>query len=110
MTNDNFDDFDLDSDLEEITFAELDIQKIKDKIPTFPSKKLCEMIVCDRYFGCYKEIGIACMEELAQRRIAGDDYDFETYIEKAFAELPVLDLGLPDLGKVLRSMLGSRKV
>jgi hypothetical protein len=106
MTDDNFDD--LEDDLEEMTFVQMDTQKIKDKIPTFTSKKLCEMIVCDRYFGCYREIGLACMEELATRRIAGDEFDFESYIEKALAELPPLDFSIPDLRNVLQGLLAKK--
>lgn len=110
MTDENLEDlFDLDDDSEEeLTFAELDINKIRDKVPTFASKKLCEMIVCDRYFGCYNEVAVICMEELAKRRLAGDDFDFETYIDKSYAELPVLSFALPDLSVVLRQMIGKK--
>lgn len=100
---------DINEEQEELTFTEMNIDSVKEKIPTFNSKKLCEMIVCDRYFGCYKEVALACMEELSNRRVAGDTFDFETYIEKSLAELPVLDFGLPDLGNVLRQMLGNKK-
>lgn len=106
MIDDNFDNFD--DDLEEVNFIELDTQKIKEKIPTFTSKKLCEMIVCDRYFGCYREIGLACMEELASRRIAGDEFDFESFIDESLSELPALDFSIPDLRNVLRGLLANK--
>lgn len=69
----------------------LDLGLIKEKIPTHSSKKLCEMIVCDRYFGFNQEISVMCMEELAERRVKGDVFDFENYIEEAYKELPPLD-------------------
>jgi hypothetical protein len=48
------------------------------------------------------------MEELANRRVAGDTFDFETYIEKSFNELPKLDFAIPDLGDVLRQVIGRK--
>jgi hypothetical protein len=86
----------------------LDLELVKEKIPTHTSEKLCEMIVCDRYFGCYKEINIMCMEELAKRRIAGDTFEFEDYIDKAFSTLPKLDFKVPDLGDVMRSVIARK--
>lgn len=107
MTNE-FDDL---SDEEVLASSSpLNIEDIKSKLPNYSSQKLCEMIVCDRYFGCYKEIGIMCMEELANRRIAGDTFPFEEVIEKAYGELPVLDFNvIPDVGDVFRQVLGRNK-
>jgi len=107
MTDNNYDD-ELDDTQEELTFQEMDINKVKDKIPTYESTKLCEMIVCDRYFGCYKEIALSCMEELAKRRIAGDTFRFESYIEKSLSELPKLEFVVPDLRDVLRQVIGRK--
>lgn len=102
----SLDDFDDDSeDLEDIS---LNLEMIKDKLPKYASKKLCDMIVCDRYFGCYKEMSIMCMEELAARRIAGDNFDFESYIDNSYKELPKLDFSIPDLGDVLRQAIGRK--
>lgn len=109
MTDDNFDDlYNLNDDQEELTFEELNIDKVKEKIPTHSSTKLCEMIVCDRYFGCYAEVAVACMEELAKRRTAGDNFDFESYIEKSYNELPKLEINLPNLADVMRSLVGKK--
>lgn len=111
MKKNDFFDLEDDISLDDLSPGEpLNIEEIKGKLPTYSSDKLCEMIVCDRYFGCYKEIGVICMEELAARRIAGDPYNFEEYIEKAFGQLPELNLNiLPDLGDVLRQVLGRRE-
>lgn len=95
----NFDDNDPEAN-------SLDVGLVKKNIPTYNSKKLCEMIVCDRYFGCYREIAIMCMEELAKRRIAGDNFDFEGYIEQSYNELPKLNTVSPDLRDILNRMVG----
>lgn len=105
MTIDEFDNLDADEDLED---TPLDLDKIKANLSKYSSEKLCEMIVCDRYFGCYKELAIICMEELANRRIAGNQYDFESYIEKSYNELPKLDFSIPDIGDVMRQVIGRR--
>ena len=96
----------IDDDDSEFELAEFDIEKIKSKIPTYSSKKLCEMIVCDRYFNCYKDMAEFCMEELAARRIKGDDFKFEEFINESMKELPVLDFNVPDIGTVLRGLIG----
>lgn len=104
MIND-FDDLDGFDDIS--PSPPLDIENIKQNISNYSSEKLCEMIVCNRYFGCYKEIGIICMEELASRRISGDEYNFEEYIELSYSKLPELTTNIvPDLGDVLRKVLG----
>lgn len=95
-----FDDFS-----EEIDYKPLDLKMVKENVPTYTSEKLCEMIVCDRYFGCFREIAVICMEELAFRRSKGDSFDFETFIEKAHKSLPELNLQAPNLGDVLRQAI-----
>lgn len=76
--------------------------KIELDISGFSEEKLCEIIVCDRYFNSYKELSIRCMKELAKRRDSGNEFDFESYIEKSLSEMPKFDFSIPDLGNVLR--------
>lgn len=96
-------DFEFDEEEELKDYKPMDLNLIKQKLPTYSSEKLCEMIVCDRYFGCFREIAVMCMEELAGRRAAGSDFDFESLIDKQLAELPKLEtVAVPDLGDVLR--------
>lgn len=97
---------DLDNKI--LKYPSLDLKVVRDNVPTFDSVKLAEMIVCDRYFGCYREIAVLCMEELARRRIKGDQFDFESYIEKSLSELPKMDFSVPDLGDVLRQVIGKK--
>jgi len=91
-------DFDENTETEETV---LDLEKLKEKVPTHTSEKLCEMIACDRYLGINKKLTIMCMEELAKRRDRGDNFDYESYIETSLAEYPALDFNLPDLRSII---------
>jgi hypothetical protein len=84
----------------------LDFDRIKANISEYSNQKLCEMIVCDRYFGFGQKIDFICMEELARRRIAGDTFNFEAYIDSSFKELPVLDFSVtPDIRAILQQAI-----
>lgn len=101
-------DWDLEAELnsqEEIKNVNFDLDLIKTKVPTFSSEKLCEMVVCERYLGFNPEIAVMCMEELAIRRIAGDNFIFEDYIDKALNKLPKLNFNMPDLRSVLNNVI-----
>ncbi|HEY5267685.1 MAG TPA: hypothetical protein VII94_00960 [Candidatus Saccharimonadales bacterium] len=89
--------------------AQLDLDKIKENIPQFSSEKLCEMIICDRYFGFEQKIAVLCMTELASRRTNGDTFNFEDYIEEKYKELPVLNFEMPDLRTVLQQAASMAK-
>ena len=94
-----------DSPVEDVT---LDLDLVKSLIPQYSNEKLCEMIVCDRYFGFGEKLSPICMEELARRRIAGDTFDFESYIDQTYKELPVLDLTIPDVRSILHQAIGRK--
>lgn len=99
-----------DSELDEnLVYTPLNLNVVRQNVPTYTSPKLCEMIVCHRYFGCYSEIAIMCMEELAKRREAGDPFQFEQYIDQAHKELPEINLTAVNVGDVLQQAFG-RKV
>lgn len=65
---------------------------ILEKISSFSSENLANIIVCYKYIGMYKDIFIAAMQELAKRRGDGEVFDFESYIESSLKELP--DIGV----------------
>ena len=94
---DEFDNEEINSDEE----VDLDISTI-DNVEKFTSQRLCDIIVCYRYLGLHKSLSILCMEELGKRRVNGDNFIFEKYIEEAMKDMPVLNLGIPDLGDILR--------
>ncbi len=93
---------------ETIDYQPLDLEVVRKNAPNYNSEKLCEMIVCDRYFGCYREVAVICMEELARRRVAGDNFDFESHIDNSLASLPKLNLTNFDLRDVLHQMIGRK--
>jgi hypothetical protein len=88
--------------LEEV---KLDLDKIRDNIPRYSSAKLCEVIVSARYFSMDQQIIVMCMQELAARRMAGDNFQFELYIEESQAKLPPLNFSIPDLRTALTQMI-----
>jgi hypothetical protein len=104
MTNE-YDDFEIDSSIE---YKPLDLEVVRKNVPTYSSEKLCEMIVCDRYFGCYQDVGVICMEELASRRAAGDNFQFENYINDSYKKLPELKLTSINLREVLQQAIGRK--
>lgn len=89
--------------------VELDLEQVKINLPQYSSEKLCEMIVCDRYFGFGQAISELCMQELANRRTSGNDFNFETYIQQEHDKLPKLDFKLPDLRTVLQNAINLKK-
>ena len=117
MKNNNFDDavakaytdgYDvLQVAIEEQSDIQIDLEKVKENAPQFSNEKLCEMIVCDRYFGFDKKVSSICMEELAKRRIAGDNFKFEDYIENSRKQLPDINFKGIDLRTVLKKAMSS---
>lgn len=87
----------------------LDVEKIKNTISAYSSEKLCEMIVADRYFGINQEVAVACMEELSARRVSGDDFAFEQFIDDTYSKLPPLNFTIPDLRTTLQQALKVKK-
>lgn len=63
-------------------------------ITKFSIKKLCNIIVADRYLGSLNQEAIMCMEELAKRREAGDEFDYESFIDNELKKLPVFKINL----------------
>ena len=97
-------------DAPEMEYIPLDVEVVKKMVPTYSSQKLSEMIICDRYFGCYREIAVMCMEELARRRLKGDTFAFEKIIDEGYKSLPVLNLGINfNIRDVLQQAIKSQK-
>ena len=110
MPNFSFKDFtDEINNTEPIEEVALDVDKVKENVVSFSNEKLCEMIVCDRYFGFANKVSAICIEELGKRRLAGDTFNFEQHINTITKELPVLDFKLPDFAGVIKQVLASIK-
>jgi hypothetical protein len=80
------------------------LEETKNKIPTFSSEKLCQIIVCYRYLNSYKELATLCMQELGKRRENGDNFDYESYIEKSLLELPEINLQPVDIRSLMSNI------
>lgn len=93
--------------IEEVKF---DLDKIKENVPLFSNDKLCEMIVCDRYFGLEEKVSEICMEELGKRRAAGDTFNFEKHITDIGKELPSLDFKVPDFAGIVKKVISGIKL
>ena len=78
---------------------------IIDKLPEFTNIKLCEIIISDRYLSLNQKLALECMQELSKRRINGDNFNFEEYIEQKFEELPKINVNLLDLSGVLNQVV-----
>lgn len=83
-------------------------EKFIENIKKHSSTTLCEIIVCDRYFNLDKRISVLCMQELSDRRLSGEDFDFENCIESFYKELPELGFQLPDSRQVINQLVMSR--
>lgn len=92
----------------DLQIVPLDFEKVKASIPECNNEKLCEMIVCDRFFGFGERIAPMCMEELGRRRAAGDTFDFESYIDQAQKSLPTIPTSLPNIRDVLQQAVDLR--
>lgn len=72
------------------------IEDFINNINKYSMRKLCEIIVIDRYLGSLNKEAIICMEELAARRAAGDMFDYETFIDTQTKRLPEFKINLMD--------------
>ncbi len=91
-----------------ISKVPFDLEKIRSNLPKYTIENLCDLIVCDRYFGFDDAVQVMCMEELARRRESGDTFDFETYIDNALKELPVITVGPTNIREVLGMVLKTK--
>lgn len=76
---------------EKVEELKVDEESIKQNIEKYASEKLADMIVAHRYLGIFEGTCIIAMEELVRRRNAGDNFQYEKYIETNMATLPKLE-------------------
>lgn len=102
------DDLDCKDD-EDFDLSTFDLEIVKSKINNYSSKKLCEIIVCDRYFKCYNDLAVVCMNELVLRRVNGDNFNYEQIINNSLDELPEVKFEIPDFSELLRTFMNNTK-
>lgn len=98
MTDELEDNFE-DGDEESLTESE-----IEGNISNYSSIKLCDIIITYRYIGMFKDLYKLCMEELGNRRAAGDDFDFEKYIESNLIDMPKIEFNISNLSDAIDNM------
>lgn len=74
--------------MEDKTFNNLSDAELKEFCKKTDSKILATRIAIFRHLNLNKKLAIQCMEELSARRAAGDDFNFEQYIENKIAQFP----------------------
>jgi hypothetical protein len=90
--------------------------QILSNISSSPSDALCQMVISHRYLNISDKVCQAAMEELAKRRINGDQLDYETAIKEGLSKLPKLpkdgikmSLNMNDLVSLIKNKVGIRK-
>lgn len=74
--------------IEPIDNKDFSLDKIKENISIYSTKKIADMLVSNRYLFKNKEFEQFLMQELSNRRLNGDDFQFEDYIEKETKSMP----------------------
>lgn len=72
-------------------FSEMSEEEIKSNLNSFSAAKLADIVITSRYIGLYKDLAVDAMKELADRRIAGDTFQYEDYIDNQLKDLPKID-------------------
>lgn len=91
----------IDYDMEELTEDQL-----REKLKDFPIEKVADIVVTSRYIGLYRNLEVEAMQELGNRRAAGNSFNYEEYIETNIKALPVINLTLPNVGSLFDAIKG----
>lgn len=91
----------MEADEVEGEFEDLTEDQIRTMLPNFPGAKLADIIITSRYIGLYKELAVDAMQELSNRRLAGDSFQYEQYIDDNLQALPKIDFTLPNIASLL---------
>lgn len=80
------------------------MQYSEDDIKKAGSKNLAGYVVVYRSLGIYKELSIKCMQELMDRRVGGDEFNFEEYIEEQLKNIPKPN-DLKNISSILKGLI-----
>lgn len=92
---------DLEGDFDDDIFEDKTDEEIISSFKTFSSQKLADIIVSHRYLGFFKNFYEKAMEELSSRRVAGDNFDFESYIEENLKSLPKISFDIKNFSQAI---------
>jgi len=99
---------DLEEELDDVV-ENLTEDQIRAQIHTFASTKLADVVIMARYIGLYKDLSVDAMKELSDRRVAGDSFKFEEYIEDNLSKLPKLNFTMPSIASLIGMFKGMGK-
>lgn len=113
----NFKDLDLEQEEADLSESEnyLTDEQMCEKIDSFESENLANIIISYKYLGLHKKVVPFAMQELAKRRANGENFNFEEHIDSGLKDLPSINFKIPDfsgffdLNEVVSSFAGFRK-
>lgn len=70
-------------------------------ISNFDCDTLCSIIASNRYIKFDNDLEKRCMMELANRRINGDDFNFESKIDELSKSFTDISISIPDIKNIL---------
>ena len=82
------------------------MQYTENDIKNANSKNLAGYVVAYRLLGLHKDLSIKCMEELLNRRVNGDNFNFEDYIENELKDAPKPN-DLSSIQNILKGLIKS---
>ena len=85
---------------------DLNEKQIQQDLPKYPSDKFADIVIALRYLGLFKQTCVLAMEELANRREKGNDFDYEGYIEMNMKTLPELNPKHGNMVEMLQNLRG----
>lgn len=86
------------------TFDDLSDEELKESCKQMDSKSLATRVAVWRHLGLQKRLAIQCMEELSERREAGDNFDYELHIQNKLQQFPAATID-PKQRSILASLL-----
>ena len=78
----------MNEDSSEGTFLKKSIEDAIKRISESDSKFLASQVIIYKSLGMNREFALACMQELARRKLAGDDFDYQSFISEELDKLP----------------------
>lgn len=91
-------------DEQDVDLPKFSIEEFQKNIHSFSNEKLCSIIASSNVLKLNKEVVGLCMKELANRRLNGENFDFECYIETLASSYPKLEFTIPSLLDILGNL------
>ena len=90
-------------------FTEMTEEELMENLPKFSMERLSDLVIANRYLGLYSKLSTAAMRELANRRAAGDMFDYESYIDSNMKDLPKISLDISSLSSLFNMVKEASK-